>query len=84
MPWAVLKAKPVTEFEVVPDNGRKYLVTFHGDKSYLPLHLYNFLLRQGKIVPCEDAAPPVQFERLGNVHGKPVSPFSEYVREVTS
>jgi hypothetical protein len=83
MPWATLRAKPITEMEVIPDNGRKYVVTFHGGEAYLPLHLFNWMILTGTIDRLEKPDLKPQFEKLpGGVNGKPISPFSNYVREV--
>jgi hypothetical protein len=46
MPWATLKARPKLEMEVIPDNGHRYVVTWFAGEAYLPLHLYNYLIRQ--------------------------------------
>jgi hypothetical protein len=84
MPWAVLKAKPEVTMEVVPDNGRKYVVTFRAGEAYLPLHLFNHLLFKGVVVPGDKADPKPQWEKRGTGHGAAISVFEPYVREVTS
>jgi hypothetical protein len=84
MPWAVLKAPPITEMQVTPDNGKTYFLTFRAGEAYLPLHLFNHLLFKGVIVPGDKPAPPARFEKVGNVHGKQISPFADFVREVIS
>jgi hypothetical protein len=70
--------------EVASDtNGKRYVVTFRGNEAYLPLHLFNSLLRRGLIVGSDKPAPVPMFERLGGgVHGEVKDPFSFYVREV--
>jgi hypothetical protein len=83
MPWATLKVAPETTMEVVPANGRKYLVTWRSGRAYLPLHLHNWLISQGIAVHSDEPDPRVRFEKLGNVNGAAVSPFVDYVREVT-
>ena len=86
MPWGLLKAPPETTLEVTGDNGVKYTVTFRGGRSFLPLHLFNCMVREGLIVRDYDTPEPrPRFEQLaGGVHGKQISPFADFVREVTS
>jgi hypothetical protein len=84
MPWARLQVEPETTMEVVPANGRKYLVTWRSGRAYLPLHLHNWLISQGVAVHSDEPDPKVRFEKLGSVHSAPISPFSDYCREVTS
>jgi hypothetical protein len=85
MPWAMLKVAPEKTLEVVPDNGRRYVVTFRGGEAYLPLHLYNYLIRERVIVPNDKPDLRPRWEQgPGGVNGKPISPFVDYVREVES
>jgi hypothetical protein len=85
MPWAVLKAPPTTEMEITGDNGVRYVITWRSGESFLPMHLFSSLMRQGLIDRGDKPDPKPRFEKLaGNVNGKPVSPFSEFVREVTT
>jgi hypothetical protein len=85
MPWATLKVRPKVEMQVTPDNGRSYVISWHSGEAYLPLHIYNYLIRQGLIVRGDKPDPKPQFEKLaGGVNGAPISPFSNYVREVAS
>jgi hypothetical protein len=44
MPWATLKARTKVEMEAIPDNGRKYVVTWPGGEAYLPLQFAVLLL----------------------------------------
>jgi hypothetical protein len=71
--------------EVIPDNGHRYVVTWFAGEAYLPLHIYNYLIRQGLIERSDKPDPKARFEQLaGGVHGKAVSPFADYVREVAT
>jgi hypothetical protein len=63
MPWATLKARPKLEMEVIPDNGHRYVVTWFAGEAYLPLHIYNYLIRQGLIERGDKPDPRPKFER---------------------
>jgi hypothetical protein len=85
MPWATLKARPKLEMEVIPDNGHRYVITWFAGEAYLPLHIYNYLIRQGLIERGDRPDPKPQFEKaLGGGHGAALSVFAPYVREVMS
>jgi hypothetical protein len=86
MPWATLKARPKLEMEVIPDNGHRYVVTWFAGEAYLPLHIYNYLIRQGLIERGDKPDPRPQFEKAPGcaMHGKAISPFADYVREVAT
>jgi hypothetical protein len=85
MPWATLKARPITELTVIPDDGKRYVVTFHGGEAYLPLPIYNYLIREHLAIRADKPDLKPQFERLaGGVNGKMLDPFASYVREVAS
>jgi hypothetical protein len=84
MPWGTLKVPPTTEMEVIPDNGKRYVVTFRAGESYLPLHIFNYLLFKGLIVPGDKPDPKPQWTKgPNNSHGAAISVFAPYVREVT-
>ena len=85
MPWATLKTLPEKTMEVVPDNGRKYILTFRGGEAYLPLHIYNYLIRERVIVPSDKPDFRPRWEKgPDGSNGATISPFSNYVREVAS
>jgi hypothetical protein len=85
MPWAILKAEREQTVEVTLDDGRKFSLIFRNGWSYQPLFIFNTLMSRGLIERGDRPDPKPRFETLpGNVHGKPISPFSEYVREVAS
>jgi hypothetical protein len=83
MPWATLRIPPETTMEVIGDNGRRYEIKWKAGRAYLPLHLHNWLIREGIAVHSDEPDPKVRFEKLGNVNGAAVSPFADFVKEVT-
>jgi hypothetical protein len=85
MPWLELKVKPEQTMEVIPENGRKYIVTWRAGRAFVPLHLHNWLIREGVAVHVDEPNLKSQWEKgPGGVNGAAISPFSNYVREVTS
>jgi hypothetical protein len=67
---------------MVGDNGIEYEIVWRAGRAYLPMHLHNKVIREGVAVHSDEPAPPVQFERLGNIHGPSISPFASYLREI--
>jgi hypothetical protein len=84
MPWVTLKTPQELTTREIADNGRIYEIKWLNGRAYVPLHLHNYLIREGKAVHVDEPDPKVRFESLGKVNGAPISPFSNYVREVES
>jgi hypothetical protein len=82
MPWVTFKTPHEVTTREIADNGVEYEITWRNGRAYVPLHLHNYLIREGKAVHVDEPDPKVRFESLGRINGAPVSPFSSYVKEV--
>jgi hypothetical protein len=81
MPWAVLKEAAIVEMPITGDNGVRYVITWRSGESYLPMHLFSSLMRQGLIERGDKPDPKPQWAKApGGGHGEPVSVFTPFVR----